>query len=140
MVSESNVTPPENVPSDEESAAPEDAGSEADDRGWRWLTRPFVSLSYPSFRLFWLSNLVVALGLMVQFTAQGWLVVQLTDSALLLGLVEGLFGLAFAGGSIPMGIIADRFNRRDLLLIDNFIALLAAAAIGTLADNRSTSS
>ncbi|MCH7580213.1 MAG: MFS transporter, partial [Chloroflexi bacterium] len=131
-MSESNVTPPENVPSDEETAAPEDA-PQADDRGWAWITRPFVSLSYPAFRLFWLSNLVVALGLMVQFTAQGWLVVQLTDSALLLGLVEGLFGLAFAGGSIPMGIIADRFNRRDLLLIDNFIALLAAAAIGTLA-------
>ena len=70
---------------------------------------------------------------MVQFTAQGWLVVQLTDSALLLGLIEGLFGLAFAAGSIPMGVIADRFNRRDLLLLDNFIALLAAAAIGTLA-------
>ena len=132
MVSESTAPPPEQPPPDDEIASPEGA-PQADDPGWAWITRPFVSLSYPSFRLFWLSNLVVALGLMVQFTAQGWLVVQLTDSALLLGLVEGLFGLAFAGGSIPMGIIADRFNRRDLLLIDNFIALLAAAAIGTLA-------
>ena len=127
MVSESTAPPPENVPSDEDTASPED------EAGGTWLTRPFVSLTYSSFRLFWLSNLIVALGLMVQFTAQGWLVVQLTDSALLLGLVEGLFGLSFAAGSIPMGVIADRFNRRDLLLIDNFIALLAAAAIGTLA-------
>ena len=121
------------VPPPEDAASEEAAALQADDSRWTGLTRPFVSLSYPSFRLFWLSNLIVALGLMVQFTAQGWLVVQLTDSALLLGLVEGLFGLAFAGGSIPMGVIADRVNRRDLLLVDNFIALLAAAAIGTLA-------
>ena len=107
--------------------------SEAVDSGAAWLARPIVSLSYPAFRLFWLSNLLVALGLMVQFTAQGWLVVQLTDSALLLGLIEGLFGLTFAAGSVPMGVIADRFNRRDLLLIDNLIALLAAVAIGALA-------
>ena len=108
--------------------------SEEGESGWAWISlRPIVSLSYPPFRLFWLSNLLVALGLMVQFTAQGWLIVQLTDSALLLGVVEGLFALAFAGGSIPMGVIADRFNRRDLLLIDNAIAILAAVAIGTLA-------
>ena len=111
----------------------EDTASSEDASRWTWLTRPFVALSYPAFRLFWLSNLLVALGVMVQFTAQGWLVVQLTDSALLLGLVEGLFGLSFAAGSIPMGVLADRFNRRNLLLIDNLIALLAAATIGTLA-------
>ncbi len=116
-----------------EPPSKEDASSEEDTSRWGWVTRPFVSLSYSSFRLFWLSNLLVALGMMVQFTAQGWLVVQLTDSALLLGLIEGLFGLTFAAGSIPMGVLADRFNRRDLLLIDNLIALLAAAAIGTLA-------
>jgi MFS family permease len=115
------------APPSEDTAASEGASHRT------WITRPFVSLFYPPFRFFWLSNLVVAMGMMVQFTAQGWLVVQLTDSALLLGLIEGLFGLAFAGGSIPMGLLADRFNRRDLLLIDNFIALLAAAAIGTLA-------
>jgi MFS family permease len=127
LVSERRIPQPENEPADEDAASPADAAEGT------WLTRPFVSLSYRAFRFFWLSNLIVALGLMVQFTAQGWLVVQLTDSALLLGLVEGLFGLAFAAGSIPMGVIADRYNRRDLLLLDNFIALLAAAAIGTLA-------
>ena len=100
MVSESTAPPPENVPSDEDTASPED------EAGGTWLTRPFVSLTYSSFRLFWLSNLIVALGLMVQFTAQGWLVVQLTDSALLLGLVEDLFGLSFSAGSSPRGVDA----------------------------------
>ena len=98
-----------------------------------WIIRPIVSLSYPHFRWFWMSNLLVAFGLMVQFTAQGWLVVELTDSALLLGIVEGVWALAFVGSSIPMGVVADRFNRRDLLLADNAVAILAAAAIGVLA-------
>ena len=56
-----------------------------------WFQRPLVSLGHPPFRLFWMSNLVFAVGLMVQFTARGWLTVQLTDSALVLGLVEGVF-------------------------------------------------
>ena len=104
-----------------------------DAQGGAWLSRPIVSLSYPRFRWFWASNLLVAFGLMVQFTAQGWLIVQLTDSALLLGAVEGVWAFAFVGGSIPMGVIADRFNRRDLLLVDNAVAIVAAAAIGVLA-------
>ncbi|MBT5773637.1 MAG: MFS transporter [Dehalococcoidia bacterium] len=97
-----------------------------------WRRRALVSLSYPSFRFFWLSNLVVALGLMVQFTARSWLIVQLTDSALILGLIEGLFAVTLAGGAIPMGLAADRLNRRNLLLLDNVVALIAAAAIGVL--------
>ena len=38
-----------------------------------WFQRPLVSLGHPPFRLFWMSNLVFAVGLMVQFTARGWL-------------------------------------------------------------------
>ncbi len=110
-----------------DSALPEAGG-----RGWlRW--RALASLSYGSFRFFWLSNLLVAMGLMVQFIAQGWLVVQLTDSALLLGTVEGIFALSFAGGSLPMGIIADRTNRRNLLLAGNLVATANAALVGALA-------
>ncbi len=111
-----------------------DAGErpEAGEPGWGWIRRPIISLTYPQFRLFWLSNLVVAVGLMVEFTARGWLIVQLTDSALLLGAVEGTWGVTFALGSIPMGILADRVNRRNLLALGNGAALLAALVVGVL--------
>jgi MFS family permease len=99
---------------------------------WAWIARPFISLSYPHFRLFWLSNLIVAIGIMVQFTARGWLIVQLTDSALLLGAVEGTWGLAFGLSSIPMGMLADRINRRNLLILGNGVALAVALVIGVL--------
>jgi MFS family permease len=96
------------------------------------LIRTFGSLAYPQFRLFWLSNLIVAMGLMVQFVAQRWLIVQLTDSALLLGIVSGVWAVAFALTSIPMGVAADRSNRRDLLVIGAIAALAVALVIGVL--------
>lgn len=101
-------------------------------RDWAWMRRPVVSLSFPHFRLFWFSNLIFAVGIMVEFTARGWLIVQLTDSALLLGVVEGAWALAAGLGSIPMGIVADRTNRRDLLLLSNGIGLALALTIGLL--------
>ncbi|MDP6605236.1 MAG: MFS transporter [Dehalococcoidia bacterium] len=100
--------------------------------GGGWIRRPLLSLTYREFRFFWTNNLLVALGLMVEFTARAWLIVQLTDSALVLGAVEGVFAVTFAGGSVPMGVVADRVNRRNLLLIGNALALITAAAVGAL--------
>ena len=97
-----------------------------------WFKRPVISLSYPQFRQFWLSNLTVAMGGMVAFTARAWLIVQMTDSALLLGAVEGTWAVAFGLGSIPMGMLADRTNRRNLLVLGNGVALLVAVTIGVL--------
>jgi MFS family permease len=99
---------------------------------WAWLARPTVSLSYPQFRLFWFSNLVVAMGLMVQFTARGWLIVDLTKSAFLLGVVDAAWALAAGLGSIPMGVVADRVNRRNLLAAGNVVILGSALVIGLL--------
>ncbi|MEK7248082.1 MAG: MFS transporter, partial [Chloroflexota bacterium] len=96
------------------------------------LMRIFGSLSYPQFRLFWLSNLIVAMGLMVQMVAQRWLVVQLTDSALLLGLASGVWAVTFALSSVPMGLAADRSNRRNLLLIGSVVALAITLVVAVL--------
>ncbi len=96
------------------------------------IYRALLSLRFRQFRYFWASNFIVAMGLMVQLTARGWLVVQLTDSAVVLGAVEATWALAFVLGSIPMGLVADRVNRRHLLLIDDLMAVLVAATLGVL--------
>jgi MFS family permease len=97
-----------------------------------WIKRPIISLSYPQFRQFWLSNFIVAMGGMIGFTARGWLIVQLTDSALLLGAVEGTWAVTFGLGSIPMGMVADRVNRRNLLVLANGVTLSVALVLGVL--------
>lgn len=101
----------------------------ADEYGWQ---RTFASLAYPQFRLFWLSNLIVAVGLMVEAVAQQWLIVELTDSAAVLGLVWAMWGVAFAVSSVPLGILSDRVNRRNLLLAGALIALGVAVVLGLL--------
>jgi MFS family permease len=114
-------------------APPEEADEAAEPVGpLPWFQRPLVSLAHAPFRLFWTSNLVFAIGMMVQFTARGWLTVQLTNSALILGLVEGVFGVTFALSSIPVGILADRRNRRNLLIAGDLVALVAVVLIGVL--------
>jgi len=105
---------------------------QAQESEWAWIARPIVSLSFPQFRQFWLSNLLVAVGMMVGFTARGWLIVQLTDSALLLGAVEGTWAVAFGLGSVPMGMLADRVNRRNLLVLGNGVTLLVTFTLGVL--------
>jgi MFS family permease len=105
---------------------------QAQESEWAWIARPIVSLSFPQFRQFWLSNFLVAIGMMVGFTARGWLIVQLTDSALLLGAVEGTWAVTFGLGSVPMGMLADRVNRRNLLLLGNGVTLLVTLALGVL--------
>jgi MFS family permease len=113
-----------------------DAGEEMEVRESErtWASRPIISLTYPQFRLFWLSNLIVAIGLMIQFTARGWLTVQLTDSALVLGAVEGMWAITFAFGSMPIGMVADRVNRRNLLVAGTVVALSVALAMGILVE------
>jgi MFS family permease len=96
----------------------------------RWPT--FASLSHPHFRLFWFSNLIVAIGLMVETVAQQWLIVELTDSATVLGLVWGVWGVAFAASSVPLGILSDRANRRNLLVGGALVALVVAALLAVL--------
>lgn len=110
----------------------EDPQLAEEEAAWAWIARPVISLSYPQFRLFWFSNLIVAVGMMVEFTARGWLIVQLTDSALLLGSVEATWGIALSLGSVPMGMLADRFNRRNLLVLGNAVTLSMALVIGVL--------
>ena len=94
----------------------------------------FASLRYRAFRNYWAGLFVSNAGSWMQTVAQGWLVLRLSDSAFVLGLV------AFAG-SIPSlllaplaGVAADRYDRRRLLLTTQSTqmgcALFLAAATG----------
>jgi len=87
----------------------------------------------PNFRLYWLGAFVSNVGTWMQSVAQGWLVYQLTGSALLLGAVS------FAG-SIPIlflslfgGAMADRFERRRLMIVTQIGLMILAFLLSALA-------
>src|SRR5689334_25448388 len=86
----------------------------------------FRALSPRNYRLFWVGAFLSNVGTWMQAVAQGWLVLQLTDSPLWLGIdgfmatAPGLF-LTLAGG-----VFADLLDRRRLLLYTQMVAGSAA--------------
>jgi MFS family permease len=92
----------------------------------------FAALRHRNFTLLWSGLLVSNVGTWMQNVAQGWLVLQLTNSPLWLGLL----GLSFA---IPMivfplvgGAVSDRVNRIRLLYVTQTGQMLVAFALALL--------
>lgn len=93
---------------------------------------PFAALRHRDFRYLWLGLLASNTGTWMQMVAQGWLIYELTDSPLYLGLV----GLARGGPIIIFslfgGTLADRVDRRKLLYFTNLLATAFALLLAIL--------
>nr|PZM95391.1 MAG: hypothetical protein DIU77_12490 [Thermocrispum agreste] len=84
------------------------------------LGRIFQSLKVRNYRLFATGQLIKLTGVWMQFTAQYWLVLQLSDdSGTALGLVVALQFLPVLFLSLYGGKLADRHDKRKLLILVN---------------------
>ena len=123
---------PESSP---ESSPEKQPGHVADPRRaprGRTLPRAFSSLRQRNFRLFWSGQLVSLIGTFMQGIGQAWLVLELTHSALQLGLVGALQSLGVLLFSVFGGVFADRWPKRRILLCTQTAAMLQAAALWAL--------
>ena len=100
----------------------------------RQLTLPvsLQPLGDKNFGLFWFGSLLSSIGFWVQSVGQSWQVLQLTNSALLLGLVGFAALLPNIILSLFGGVIADRVNHRYLLIGTQIIFLSTATLLGVL--------
>ncbi len=91
-----------------------------------------AAFRYRDFRLFWISLFVSNIGTWMQMTATNWLLYELTDSPVQLGL-NGIFRAipAIALGLIS-GTFADRYDRRRLMLGTQVVLALLALGLGIL--------
>lgn len=92
----------------------------------------FRALSHRNYRVFWIGAFLSNVGTWMQAVAQGWLMLQLTDSALWLG-IDGF--MATAPGfflTLAGGVFADLVDRRRLLLYTQVVAGLAAIILASL--------
>tara|TARA_B100001765_G_scaffold150021_1_gene96165 strand:+ start:52 stop:1326 length:1275 start_codon:yes stop_codon:yes gene_type:complete len=80
-----------------------------------WSRLPAV-LSQSDFRWYWLSSSTQGLAIGTQFLVIGWLVLEVTESSAQLGLVIFLYGAPNVAFLLIAGVIADRFDRRYLLI------------------------
>ncbi|MCG8347530.1 MAG: MFS transporter [Chloroflexales bacterium] len=90
------------------------------------------ALRHRNYRLFFIGQLISLTGTWMQTVAQGWLVLRLTDSPLLLGLVAAFASLPILLFSLPAGALADRVPKRTLLLTTQVIAMLLALVLALL--------
>jgi len=102
-----------------------------DETGIR-LPRAVSALGHPNFRLFWLGQAVSLVGTWMQSTAQGWLVLLLTNSPFLLGLVTAIQFLPLVLFSLPAGEIADRLPKKRLLYLTQSTMMVLALILGVL--------
>src|SRR5258708_38588786 len=72
------------------------------------LLRTFVALRHRNFRLFWFGQLISLIGTWMQSIGQAWLVLQLTHSDWLLGVVGALQFLPIMLLSLFGGVLPDR--------------------------------
>jgi MFS family permease len=95
-------------------------------------TGMFRALSHRNYRLFWTGAFLSNCGTWMQAVAQGWLVLQLTNSAFWLGL--DAFMATFPGFFLTLlgGVFADLVDRRRLLIYTQVVAGVAALGLATL--------
>src|SRR5437763_14246956 len=98
----------------------------------RGLLRTFSALRHRNYRLFFFGQMLSLIGTWMQTTAQAWLVLELTHSALLLGLVGVLQFLPLMVFSLFGGVLADRVPKRTLLLVAQSVALVQATIMWLL--------
>lgn len=96
------------------------------------LTTTFVSLTVRNYRLFAGGQLIKLVGVWMMYIAQDWLVLELShNSAMALGLVTALQFMPVMVLTLYAGSLADRFDKRTLLMISNSVwaGLAVAQAI-----------
>jgi MFS family permease len=94
--------------------------------------RTLHSLRVRNFRLYFFGQVVSLTGTWMQSVAQAWLVLKLTGSGFAVGLVTGLQFLPILLLGSWGGLIADRMDKRRVLMVTQSIAALLALLLGLL--------
>ena len=92
----------------------------------------FTALRHKNFRLFFAGQAVSLIGTWMQSLAQGWLVLKLTNSAFYLSLVQAMGSLPILFFSLFGGVVADRVDKRRLLLVTQAMSGILALVLGIL--------
>jgi len=102
----------------------------------RRLAAIFRSFRHRDFALFWAGNFLSNVGTWMQNLALGWLVLMITNSPFLLGLNAFLSAAPSLVFSLPGGAIADRLNRRKLMIVTQTSMMLLALILAILTSFR----
>src|SRR5439155_12847423 len=90
------------------------------------------ALAHRNFRLFFFGQGISLIGTWMQSVAQGWLVLTLTDSPFFVGLVSALGSLGVLAFTLYAGIVADRTDKRRIVVITQTLSMVQAFTLAAL--------
>lgn len=96
------------------------------------IRRVFKAFQYRDFRLMWFGACTSSIGTWMQIVAQGWLIYRLSHSAFLLALDQFLGGIPIFLFSLIGGVVADRVERRKILLGSQYVQMATAGILTIL--------
>jgi predicted MFS family arabinose efflux permease len=96
------------------------------------LRRVFKAFHYRDFRLMWIGACTSSIGTWMQIVAQSWLIYTLTHSAKWLAIDQFLNGIPIFLFSLVGGVLADRMDRRHVLLGSQFVQMGCALTLSVL--------
>ncbi len=96
------------------------------------LRRIFKAFQYRDFRLMWAGAFTSSVGTWMQKMAQSWLVLSLSGSPFLLGLDAFLGEIPIFLFSLLGGVVADRVERRRILLASQYVQMTCAFFLAIL--------
>ena len=93
---------------------------------------PLRAFAYPQFRIFWAASLISITSFFMTMIARGWLALDLTDSPFMVTAVNAVGMLPMLVFSAFGGVIADRVNRRLVLIASEAFNLVVVLALAVL--------
>jgi MFS family permease len=99
---------------------------------WVKRFRSFPALQSRNYRIYFFGQFISLIGTWLQIVAQGWLVLQLTSSAFLIGLVAALGTAPSLLFSLFGGVVVDRFSKKKILYFTQASNMVLALVLGML--------
>src|SRR3979409_1954477 len=88
----------------------------------------FAALRHRGFRLLWMATLLSATARWADMVVIGWLTLELTDSALMVGVVAASKRAGYLAAPF-MGVVADRMDKRLLLIVAAVVNVAVSAVM-----------
>jgi len=99
-------------------------------RPLRRSINPFRTLQvHRNFRLFWTGQTVSLIGTWMQSVGVGWLALELTNSAFMVGVVSAAASFPVLLLSLYGGVVADRRSKLRIVIVCQALLLVEAAAL-----------
>jgi MFS family permease len=99
---------------------------------WTRRFKAFPALQNRNYRIYFFGQFFSLIGTWLQIVAQGWLVLQLTSSPFLIGLVAALATAPSLLFSLFGGVVVDRFSKKKILYFTQSASMALALTLGVI--------